>query len=281
MTLLNRARSSAAILLLPLSVLMAPGQTAAMAPVQTIAGAGLIESRNEAIRIENGTTTDAAVRSRNGRISIGSDARVLSVDSRNGRVDVGARSFVSGAVSSRNGQINLGEGVVVRGPVETRNGALRIGSGSRVEETVYTRNGSVTIGEAARIGSHVESRNGGIHLRPGVVVEGSVVARNGTVRLEDARVRGNVDVVTGDIHLVGRTEIEGDLLLLMPEDRGWGGIWSFFQGIVGDDPVIRIGAEARILGRLIVDERARLEIAPGADVPTPIRVPSREAWLEY
>jgi len=63
----------------------------------------------------------------------------------------------------------------------------------------------------------------------------------------------------------------------MPEERG-GWSWLPFLGSTGHDPVIRIEAGAHVGGRLIVDDRARLEIANGADVPEPEFYPSREAW---
>jgi cytoskeletal protein CcmA (bactofilin family) len=145
---------------------------------------------------------------------------------------------------------------------------------------VESRNGAVLIDRGTRVGSGVVTRNGEIRLRPGAVVEGNVVSRNGRVRLEEARVGGNVDVVHGDIHLSGGSQVDGDVVLLMRDDHGFADwIWPFNRWFAQDPPVIRIDAGARIGGRLIVDERARIEIAPGADVPQPIRYPNREAWL--
>ncbi|MEX1257416.1 MAG: hypothetical protein WEG36_07350 [Gemmatimonadota bacterium] len=289
------------LLALPLiAALAAPidGRTPPAASVQVISATGTVDTRNGEVRVERGTTFSGPLRAQNGRITVGSDARVLDLSTRNGRIEVGPRSLVDGAIETRNGPITVADGVTVSGPVDSRNGAIELGADvavrgpvdsrngrvvvgrmGRVESAIRTRNGAVTVESGGSVGAGIETRNGGIRLHSGAAVDGSLQARNGPVRLEDARVGGNVEVQGGDIYLSGRTEVRGDVILLMPEDRGldlW--FWPFNRWGDGSTPVIRIDSEARVGGRLIVDERARLEIAPGADVPEPEYYPNLEAW---
>jgi cytoskeletal protein CcmA (bactofilin family) len=289
------------LLALPLiAALAAPieGRTPPAAPVQVISATGTVDTRNGEVRIESGTTFTGSLSAQNGRISVGSDARVLDLSTRNGRIDVGPRSLVDGAIETRNGRITVADGVTVIGPVDSRNGAIEFGADvevrgpidsrngrvvvgrmGRVESAIRTRNGGVTVESGGSVGADIETRNGEIRLHSGAAVDGNVHARNGSVRLADARVGGNVEVQGGDVDLSGRTEVRGDVILLMSEDRGRGfWFWPFNRWEGGDPPVIRIGSEARVDGRLIVDERARLEIAPGADVPEPEFYPNLEAW---
>ncbi len=260
-----------------LPVLLGADATGAHAQATAAAGGQGIETRNEPIRVQPSEVVDGPVRARNGRISIGARADVGAIATRNGRIEVEEYTIVRGAVESRNGRVELGEAVDVHGGVSTRNGAIDLGAGAQVYGPVESRNGRIRLGEDGWIGGDVDTRNGAVDLARGATVEGGVKTRNGSVRLEHARVAGEIDVMNGDVHLGGATRVEGDLIVLMPEERG---IWSWlpFLGSTRSDPVIRIEAGAYVGGRLIVDERARLEIANGADVPEPEVYPSREAW---
>jgi|GEM_PF-1621246 len=274
-----------------------PGVETRNQPVHVEAGAtitGPIQSRNGRVTVGEGaevrtvTTRGGqvtlgervradAVSTRNGRITVGPRAQVGSLNTRNGHIEAGAYTTIHGPVESRNGRVDLGEGVQVEGDVDTRNGAIDLAPGVRVRGTVESRNGQIRLAEDGLIEGHVRTRNGAVHLAAGSSVDGHVRTRNGAVRLEHARVAHHIDVMNGDVHLGGTSRVEGDLILLMPEDRGsWS--WLPFIESTGRTPVIRIDADAYIGGRLIVDERARIEIEPGADVPEPEILPSREAW---
>ena len=255
---------------------------------------GPVEATNDPIRVGADVTIDGSVRTRNGGITIGARSEVGPVSTRNGavelaalvqvaggiethngRIEVGEGGMVRHGIETRNGRIDLGEGTVVGGTVHSRNGRIGLGDGARVEGSVATRNGAVDLGVNSRIHGDLDTRNGGLLARTGASIDGRVESRNGDVRLDDARVGRDVDVYRGDVHLRGASEIEGDLIVLMPEEPAWRSWIPFFGS---SDPVVRIDADARVGGRLIVDERAELEIAPGADVPEPQWYASREAW---
>lgn len=253
------------------------GADPAGAHAQATAGGQGLETRNEPIQVQPSAVVDGPIRTRNGRISVGVRGDVGAVTSRNGRIEVAEHGIVRGAVESRNGRVGLGRAVEVHGGVSTRNGAIDLGPGVRVSGPVESRNGRIRLAEDGWIGGNVGTRNGTVDLARGSTVEGRVETRNGSVRLNDARVARHIDVRNGDVHLGGASRVEGDLIVLMPEERG-GWSWLPFLGSTGRDPVIRIEAGAHVGGRLIVDERARLEIANGADVPEPELYPSREAW---
>lgn len=250
---------------------------AVMPPVaaQAQGGQGL-EARNGPIQVGEGTVVDGPVSSRNGAIAIGSRSEVGQVSSRNGRISIGPRASVLGGVSTRNGRVTLERGVSVAGDVESRGGRIALAADVRIEGSVDSRNGSVGVGPATRVAGDVRTRNGAVTLETGSWVGGDVATRNGTVRLEDARVGRNVELRAGDLHLQGASRVDGDVMLLMP-DEGWLGRLPFFRSGTRR-PIVRIDAGAHIGGRLVVDERVRLEIAPGADVPEPEFFSSREEW---
>lgn len=271
------------------------------------------QTRNDPIRIGPGAAVDVPITTRNGRVTIGDRARVRSirsdngrielgaavvagpvltrngqvtvgpgseigrVESRNGRVEIGPGSVVAGGIETRNGRIGVGDDVSMSGDVVSRNGRVDLGAGLRLAGSVETRNGGIRLGPDGQIQGDVQTRNGAVNLETGAAVGGSVASRNGSVRLESAFVRGNVDVHGGSVRLDGASEVAGDLVVLMSE----GGFLARVPWIgraVGAVPVVRIGPDARVGGRLIVDERARLEIAPGANVPEPERLPGRGSW---
>lgn len=240
-----------------------------------IPGDSGIDSRNERIEVGPDAMIEGPVRSRNGRITIGAGSEVGAISTRNGRVELGADVEVAGGVETYNGRVELGDHSAVQGPVETRNGSVTLGEEVRVEGGVATRNGRIRLGEHGRVRGDLTTRNGGVELAPLSRVEGRVESRNGSVSLEDAFVGRDVDVHTGNVDVLGASTIRGDLVVLMPEDGLFS--WLPFVG-APDDLAVRIDGDAVIGGRLVIDERIDLEIAPGADVPEPERPANREAW---
>lgn len=229
-----------------------------------------LETRNEPIRIPSGLTISEDVESRNGAITIGENAQVGDIETRNGAIvlDEGAQS---GSIETRNGAIRLRGSNTVQS-IEARNGRIQIGASSAVERSVETRNGPIQIGTESTIGGNVETRNGPITTEEAVRIAGEVETRNGAITLVGTDVEVLVDAQNGDISLREGTVIRGNVLLLMSET--WGA--SSWSG--SNPPTLRIDSESSVQGRLIVDERARVEIESGADVPEVERFASREAW---
>ncbi len=230
---------------------------------------GDISTRNGAITIGTGATVDGNVSSRNGAISISSEARTGNVSSRNGAIRLD-ESVHAGSFDTRNGAIGIGVGSRIQGPVETRNGGVRVDRDSRLEDAIRTRNGGIRLGESVEVSGGLETRNGGIQTAAGSHLGGSVITRNGTIRLEETRVEGDVDSGGGDIHLSGTTGIEGDVMLLMAAD------WE--PGRWQDPPRLIIESGVSVGGRILVDERAEVEVEDGASVPEIERLASRDAF---
>lgn len=275
---------STAILLLAVSASITvgavpvAGQDRAGEPEQArivLGGTGL-EARNGPIELGEGTVIIGPIHTRNGSISVGARSETGELTSRNGRIHLGASTVVSGSVETRNGAITLGPGASVRGHVESRNGRVELDEDVRVEGSIDARNGRVQVGTDARIRDDIRTRNGGVTMEPGAWVGGDIATRNGSVRLEDARVVRSIDTHGGSLDLMGTARVDGDVIVLMPE-QGWlSRIFSF--GSRDSQPVVRIDSGVSIGGRLILDERARLELAAGADVPEPERYPGRSSW---
>jgi hypothetical protein len=143
------------------------------------------------------------------------------------------------------------------------------GRGSYVSGIARSRNGMIVLGPSAEVAGGLRTRNGAVAVERGARVGGDVTTRNGSVELTAAHVAGNIETHGGDIVLQG-AEVDGDVILLMSE--AWTG------SLLRHTPVVRIDADSRVRGRVIVDDRAALEIARGADVSTVERHPARETW---
>lgn len=239
--------------------------TAGCAGAQSDDDTSALETRNDPIVIEAGTTVSDGIESRNGAITIGENAQVSSIVNRNGAIVLG-QGAQSASIETRNGALVL-RGGNTTGHIESRNGRVAIGAASTIDGSLETRNGSMTIGRESTVSGDVETRNGSIETAEGVRIQGEVETRNGTITLVGTQVDMVVDTRNGDIRLREGTVISGDVRLLMHED--WDG---------SQPPVLSIDADSRVEGRLIVDERADVEIASGADVPDVERFASREAW---
>lgn len=239
--------------------------TAGCAGAQSDDDTSPLETRNDPITVEAGTTTSEDVESRNGAITIGENAQVGNIVNRNGAI-VLQQGAQAASIETRNGALVL-RGANTTGGIESRNGRVTIGAESTIGGAVETRNGNVALGQETTVDGDVETRNGSIETAEGVRIQGDVETRNGTITLSGTQVDQLVDAQNGDIRLRAGTVIRGDVRLLMHED--WDG---------SQPPVISIDDDSRVDGRLIVDERARVEIASGADVPDVERFASREAW---
>ena len=224
-----------------------------------------LETRNDPVSIPDGAAISDEIETRNGAVAIGEDAQVDDITTRNGAIVLseGARAA---SIVTRNGAIVL-RGDNIAEDIATRNGRIAIGPETTIEGSVETRNGRVTIEREATVNGDVKTRNGSVETEQGVRVAGEIDTRNGSLTLVGTQVDMLVDSRNGDIRLRKGTVIRSDVRLLMGED--WNG---------SQPPVLSIDADSRVEGRLIVDERARVDIEAGAEVPEVERFASREDW---
>ena len=226
---------------------------------------GVLETGNDPITIDAEATVSEDIESRNGAVTIGENARVANIEARNGAItlDEGARAA---SIEARNGAITL-RGDNITEAIESRNGRISIGAESTINGSIETRNGRITIERESMVEGDVETRNGSVETEEGVRIAGEVETRNGSISLAGTQVNVLVDSRNGDIRLREGTVVQGDVRLLMSEN--WSG---------SNPPVLSIDADSRVEGRLIVDERAQVEIEAGAEVPEVERFASREDW---
>ncbi len=188
--------------------------------------------------IPDGTQNATASQTVNGSISVGNDVTVTSGTFRtvNGAAVVGQRSTVPG--------------------ISVVNGAIRIGEDSRTGE-LETVNGGIVLSERAQSSSNLQTVNGEIRVATGAAIAGNVRAVNGRITLDGVAVGGDIENVNGGITLSGATVVEGDLIVRRT------------QGLsldTSDPPVVVIGAEVQIKGRLTFERTVDLQIHRGAQV---------------
>ena len=147
-------------------------------------------SVNKSIKIDAGSESDGAT-SVNGSITVGDGAVVTGVlRTVNGKVRIGddARIEEAGTV---NGGLTVGENVTADG-LETVNGAISVGEGSRIGGEIGAVNGRITLEKGAVAAADIGNVNGSIMLKGGEV-GGDIKTVNGSVNLSDeATVRGNI-----------------------------------------------------------------------------------------
>ena len=180
----------------------------------------------------------------------------------------------SGGATTVNGSVTVGSDAVVTGGLRTVNGSIRVGSGSTIENAntingsltmddgVETRdlgtvNGAVKVGEKSSVNGDVSAVNGSITLEKSALVTGEVGNVNGRIRIDGARVEGNLKTVTGDINLRDAV-IEGDLVVEEP------GMWS--NSGKKRKPRIIIGPGSRIAGDIVIEHEVELFISEAAEV---------------
>jgi cytoskeletal protein CcmA (bactofilin family) len=180
----------------------------------------------------------------------------------------------SGGQSSVNGSITVGSKATVTGELETVNGAIRVDDDATVEE-LQTVNGSIRVGSNVHTGD-ISGVNGSIRLGSNVVVEGEISVVNGRISTETGTrisrdvnnvngefqisgsiIGGSLTTVNGDVWLMDRSELQGDLVVEMPS--GWNS-----QG--QRDPSIIIGAGSTVKGEIRLERKVKLYIHDTATV---------------
>ena len=195
-------------------------------------------SINKIIRIRSGATADGAT-------------------SVNGSVTVGEGAIVTGEVSTVNGTIRINNDARVQ-DVSTVNGALRVSSGVRAKN-LSTVNGSIRVDENVTIDGWIEAVNGSIGVRKGSKVAKSVSNVNGEIELVASEVHGDLATVNGDIELSEGAILHGDIIVEKP------GGWHFgFRKSWA--PIIVIGPDSRVLGKIRLEREVKLYISDTAEV---------------
>lgn len=119
---------------------------------------------------------------------------------------------VRGSQNAINGNINIGANCNVNGSCRSVNGNVRVGNDSKVKD-LQSVNGRITVERDVLVRGDVESVNGPVSCDPGVEIRGGVTSINGSIDLENTLIEKDVKTYNGDIDLLERTVIHGDIII--------------------------------------------------------------------
>lgn len=119
---------------------------------------------------------------------------------------------VRGSQNAINGNIYIGSDCKVNGSCRSVNGNVQVGNDSKVKD-LQSVNGRITIERDVLVRGDVESVNGPVSCDPGVEIRGGVTSINGSIDLQNTRVEKDVKTYNGDIDLLERTVIHGDIII--------------------------------------------------------------------
>lgn len=182
----------------------------------------------------------------------------------------------SGGASALNGSITVGENAVVSGGIETVNGSISVYSGASVENAstvngrvkladdvnshdLETVNGAIDIGSSATVDGGIQAVNGAISVGSRSSVAEGVSNVNGEIKLDGAKVGGDVSTISGDVNLANSSVVGGDIIVEKPSS--WG---------VGDNsnrkPRVVIGPGSEVAGAIVLGYEVELFISQTAKV---------------
>lgn len=162
----------------------------------------------------------------------------------------------SGSHSTVNKSIRIGDDSTA-GDVDSVNGSIRIGAGSFVE-SVDSVNGSIKLGNDVTVDKSIDAVNGAINLAAGCEVGGNVETVNGGIRMENARVAGDVETFNGKLRILQGSEVSGNVLVR--KSKGW-------SSNKRRKPVkVEIGQDVIIHGDLIFEHAVELDLHDSARV---------------
>ena len=132
----------------------------------------------------------------------------------NGSITVGEGAVVTGTLKTVNGKIRIGDNAKVESAM-TVNGSLSVGGGTTAAD-LETVNGSVSLGENSTASGDIEAVNGRIALAKGSEVGKGVSNVNGDMSFDNSVIGGSVSTVNGDVELKNEATIKGDLIIEKP-----------------------------------------------------------------
>ncbi|UCH98437.1 MAG: hypothetical protein JSV88_16770 [Candidatus Aminicenantes bacterium] len=130
----------------------------------------------------------------------------------NGSITVGNNCTIRGNCNTVNGRIKVGSDSEVRS-LKTVNSGITVGKNTVVEGSIGTVNGSVTCYDHVKVDRSISTVNGSVKCSKGVRIEGSISNVNGNFALKNTAVMGDIKTHTGDITLLDKSIIEGDIII--------------------------------------------------------------------
>lgn len=188
-----------------------------------------------------------------------STATYADVSTVNKGLDIPPGTEADANYSSVNGSLTVGAGSDIHGSCSTVNGGLRVGDDCTIDE-VTTVNGGVRLGSGVRVLMSASTVNGSIKTGEGCAIGGDLTTVNGSISLTDGTVGKDIQSVNGDIHLSGKSEVMGDIVIRKAKNRRR---WSdkTIDIYVKDQSVVR--------GDIRVEDKyaeVTVHIAPDAEV---------------
>jgi len=156
----------------------------------------------------------------NKSIKIAAGAESDGETSVNGSITVGEGAVVTGTLKTVNGKIRIGDNAKVQSAI-TVNGSLSVGDGATAAY-LETVNGSVSLGENSTASGDIEAVNGRIALAKGSEVGKGVSNINGDMSFDSSVIGGSVSTVNGNVELKNEATIKGDLIIEKPSMWSFG-----------------------------------------------------------
>jgi len=150
----------------------------------------------------------------NKSIKVAAGAESDGETSVNGSITVGEGAVVTGTLKTVNGKIRIGDNAKVESAI-TVNGSLSVGDGTTAAY-LETVNGSVSLGENSTASGDIEAVNGRISLAKGSEVGKGVSNINGDMSFDSSVIGGSVSTVNGNVELKNAATIKGDLIIEKP-----------------------------------------------------------------
>jgi len=148
---------------------------------------------NKNLYVADGEHKSSGLRSVNGTITVGNDARV------------------DGDCTTVNGEINVGENSRV-GEISCVNGSITMDRNSQAEE-ISCVNGSIDLGGEVKIDGDVSTVNGAITSKRETQIAGDMGTVNGDMHTQETLIAGNITTVNGDIDLTENSQVNGNIII--------------------------------------------------------------------
>jgi DUF4097 and DUF4098 domain-containing protein YvlB len=207
---------------------------------------------NKDIVVEDGEVRTASLRSVNGNITVGNEARV------------------EGSCTTVNGEISVGENAEV-GEVSCVNGAISIDRNSKVS-AISCVNGSIDLGGEVKVDGDVSTVNGEIRCKREVQIAGDLETVNGDMKITQTMIAGDINTVNGDVTLLESSLVKGNIVIerhhKKPGSKNFKKLFITLDGkskvkgnieVRGDEPNVTVvlAGGGEVLGEIINAEVVR------------------------
>jgi DUF4097 and DUF4098 domain-containing protein YvlB len=238
----------------------------------TLVRAGGPNDVNKNLEVLDGVTQTRNLKTVNGSITVGKNAKIAGASVVNGTITIGDKS-TAGNLRTVNGNVELGDSVTIDGQLKTVNGDVTAGKKATFKKGIETVTGAVELNDGTKVNAGVQTVTGSIQIGQDSVVKSGLRSVTGAINVTGPATIDRIENRKGDVNLENATILK-DVRLRNPKE-GKNNLVNAEQ-----PDTVRIGPGTHIKGSVIAERPIKLLVHKDAKIDGGIKGATSEPYGE-